>query len=119
MGPPAPLTPSLEEQQEIKRNAAKSIIALIPEVVPHSYYATNDEEVIVDQLEADLLSPFGDQYLNKHLVYGLVELILVKLIPELGEQSITDLLAERGVVLGEDTVGQQNELGDDDVIQEQ
>lgn len=71
---------------------------LLPRFAISKFYNTNDEEVVVDQIEVDLLDPFDDQYLNKHLAYGLLELILVKLIPELAEQSITDLLAERGVL---------------------
>lgn len=98
LGPPAPPPPSIEERRQIKRNAAKSIFEFIPRFVTSKFYNTNSEESAVDQIETDMLDPFDDQYLIKHLAYGLLELILVRLIPELGEQSITDLLAERGVI---------------------
>ncbi|KAK5088823.1 hypothetical protein LTR05_003045 [Lithohypha guttulata] len=102
MGPPAPPPPSPEEAQEIKHQAARSIASLLPAVVTRRYYATNDDSDLVDQIEQDILEPFDDVYLNKHLIYAILELILVKLIPELGQQTITDLLADRGVVSDED-----------------
>jgi len=43
----------------------------------------------------DVLDMFGDSYCNKHLLYGLVELILVRLIPELAEKGVEELLEER------------------------
>ena len=42
-----------------------------------------------------MLDMFGDSYLNKHLLYGVVELIVVRLLPELGETGVEELLAER------------------------
>jgi len=69
----------------------------MPAFVARKYYATNDNEMIVDEIVEDILDPLDDIYLNKHLMYAILELILVKLIPELGEQPISELLAERGV----------------------
>lgn len=98
VGPPAPPPPSAEERAEIQRKAASSILALVPGFVTQKFYSTRDEDEILGAIENDILCPFGDQYLNKHLVYGILELILVRVMPELGEQSISALLAERGVV---------------------
>lgn len=98
MGPPAPPAPSLEERLEIQNKTARSILALLPKYVAHTYYSTSDEDKITSALEDDILRPFGDEYLNKHIVYGILELILVRIMPELGEQSVSALLAERGVV---------------------
>ena len=97
MGPPAPPPPLVEERWAIKRKAAESIRGLMPAFVAQKYYATNDNETIVDEVVEDILDPLDDTYLNKHLMYAILELILVKLIPELGEQPISELLAERGV----------------------
>ena len=41
------------------------------------------------------LDAWGDAYLNKHLGYALLELIIVRVLPELGEQRVADLLKER------------------------
>lgn len=97
MGPPAPPPPSLEERREIKRAAAKSLRDLVPIFVTHRFYATSDDEVVVNEIERDILDSLDDVYINKHLAYAILELVLVKLIPELLEQPVSDLLAERGV----------------------
>jgi hypothetical protein len=63
---------------------------------------TDEENVGVEELleaiENDLLEPFSDAYCNKHLIYAIVELVLIKLIPELSEQSVSSLMEERGIV---------------------
>lgn len=97
MGPPAPPPPLIEERLAIKRKAAKSVRDLIPAYIARKYYATNDDEMIVNDITEDMLDPFDDAYLNKHLVYTILELILVRLIPELVEQPVSELLIERGV----------------------
>lgn len=43
----------------------------------------------------DVLDVFGDNYCNKHLLYGVVELIIVRLIPEMAEKGVEELLQER------------------------
>lgn len=48
-------------------------------------------------IERDLLDLFADSYCNKHLIYSIVEAVLVKLIPELAEHSVGELMAERGL----------------------
>jgi hypothetical protein len=42
-----------------------------------------------------VLDVFGDAYCNKHLVYGIVELVLVRLMPELAERGVIELWEER------------------------
>lgn len=37
----------------------------------------------------------SDEYCNKHLMYGVLELILVRLMPELAEKGVVELLEER------------------------
>ena len=97
MGPPAPPPPSIEERLAIKCKAAKSVRDLFPAYIVCKYYAANDDEMIVNDIAEDMLDPFDDAYLNKHLVYAILELILVRLIPELVEQPVSELLVERGV----------------------
>ncbi|KAL2020248.1 hypothetical protein VTK56DRAFT_8572 [Thermocarpiscus australiensis] len=53
------------------------------------------DERILDEIERGILDVFGDAYCNKHLVYAVVELILVRLMPELAEKGVLELWAER------------------------
>lgn len=98
MGPPASPAPSPDERSEIRRRAASSMFTLMPRFATHTYYSTQDEDSIINTIEDDILRPFEDEYLNKHIVYSILELVLVRIMPELGEQPVSALLAERGVV---------------------
>jgi hypothetical protein len=60
------------------------------------------ENEMIEQAE-QILDVFGDAYLNKHLVYNMLELVIVRLVPELGESTPSQLLSERGVLLAEGT----------------
>ena len=42
-----------------------------------------------------LLDALADPYCNKHLLFGLLELVLVRLMPELAERGVHALLGER------------------------
>ena len=52
---------------------------------------------MIGQVE-EMLDVFGNAYMNKHLVYNILELVLVRLVPEIGAMTPAELLAERGVV---------------------
>lgn len=54
----------------------------------------SDDDVQRRQVER-LLDVLGDPYLNKHLVFGLIELVVVRLLPELGEKGVDALMEER------------------------
>jgi hypothetical protein len=54
----------------------------------------SEEETMLDEVEG-LLMVLSDEYCNKHLVYGILELVLVRLIPELAEKGVEELLVER------------------------
>lgn len=56
--------------------------------------AEDGKEKRVKEVE-EVLNVFEDTYCNKHLMYGVVELILVRLIPELSERSVEELREER------------------------
>jgi len=58
------------------------------------YDPTDDEEILVE-IERGILDVFSDAYCNRHLVYGILELILVRLLPELTEKGVLELWAER------------------------
>ncbi|KAK4106547.1 hypothetical protein N658DRAFT_491172 [Parathielavia hyrcaniae] len=55
----------------------------------------DDDEEIIEEIERGILDVFSDSYSNKHLVYGMLELILVRLLPELTEKGVLELWAER------------------------
>ncbi|KAK2767474.1 hypothetical protein FQN54_003631 [Arachnomyces sp. PD_36] len=57
-----------------------------------------EEELILSAIEHDILDLFADKYCNKHLVYAIIETVLVKLLPEMAEQGVAEMMAERGVV---------------------
>ncbi|KAM5430800.1 hypothetical protein McanMca71_005124 [Microsporum canis] len=57
----------------------------------------DENAALLSAVEHDLLDLFSDSYCNKHVIYSIVELVLIKLIPEMGEHSVTDLMNERGV----------------------
>lgn len=42
-----------------------------------------------------VLDVFSDGYCNRHLMYGVVELVLVRLMPELAEKGVCELWEER------------------------
>lgn len=50
---------------------------------------------IISEIEADILDVFSDPYCNKHLMYGALELVLVRLMPELAEKGVMELWEER------------------------
>jgi hypothetical protein len=57
-----------------------------------------EEQAMLQDVER-ILDVFGDAYMNKHLIFGIVELLLVRLMPELGEKGVRELLEERGVAV--------------------
>ncbi|CRG85780.1 Elongation factor G 1 [Talaromyces islandicus] len=61
--------------------------------------ADDNTTTLLEAIETDLLDPFSDAYCNKHLIFAVVESVLVKLLPELSERGITELMEERGVSL--------------------
>ncbi|KAK3322377.1 PXA domain-containing protein [Apodospora peruviana] len=56
--------------------------------------AAYDEQILAD-IESGILGVFSDAYCNKHLVYGVLELVLVRLMPELAEKGVSELWAGR------------------------
>jgi len=54
-----------------------------------------DEQRILGEIESGIVDVFGDAYCNKHLVYSILELVLVRLMPELAEKGVIELWEER------------------------
>ena len=64
---------------------AETIVKAIPEAVRVRFFATRDAEAMRRDVEGTL-DLFADGYINKHLIIGAVELVVVRLFPELGEE---------------------------------
>ncbi|KAG0651821.1 hypothetical protein D0Z07_1312 [Hyphodiscus hymeniophilus] len=92
LAPPRTI-PSASEQVLIRHRCAQAILSLIPAKIQDVYFGPGIERR-VREVE-DALDIFGDSYCNKHLLYGVVELIIVRLIPELAEKGVEELLEER------------------------
>jgi hypothetical protein len=103
-GPPALEPPSSEERLQIRRRCAEAILSLVPPRVSRVYFNVDadkeGEDEMLRQVE-DILDVFGDVYCNKHLVYNILELVIVRLVPELGESTPSELLSERGILVAE------------------
>lgn len=54
-----------------------------------------DEARRLFEIEAGIVDIFSDAYYNKHLIYGILELVLVRLVPELAEKGVGELWEER------------------------
>lgn len=56
-----------------------------------------EELCLLEAIETDLLDLLADEYCNKHLIYSIIETVLARLLPELAERSVEDLMEDRGV----------------------
>ena len=92
LAPPRTI-PSASEQLLIRQRCAEMILSLIPAKIQDIYFGPGIERRVREVEE--VLNTFGDSYCNKHLLYGVVELIVVRLIPELAEKGVEELLEER------------------------
>ncbi|PHH59849.1 hypothetical protein CDD81_2428 [Ophiocordyceps australis] len=100
----APLGPSSlrapENLDALRRRAAAALAALVPNALGRIYFgpcwspSSPLPDAVLDHVE-HLLAVLDDQYCNKHLVYSIIHLFLVKLLPELEEKGVVDLWAER------------------------
>lgn len=81
---PARVPPTSDEVVQIKRECAQAIVEAMPDVVSSRFFATTDEDLMREDVEVELLDLLADVYVNKHLVVSAVDLIAVRLFPELG-----------------------------------
>ena len=82
---PARVPPSDDEVVAIRRECARVIVEVVPPYVRSKYFATSDVAIMRGDVE-DSLDLFADSFINKHLVVEIVELIFLRLFPEIGEQ---------------------------------
>ncbi|KAH8716080.1 hypothetical protein HC256_004863 [Beauveria bassiana] len=93
-----------DEFVALRKRAASALVGLLPTGVAKFYLgsksggesgaAAAQEDGMVDGME-DLLMVLNDEYCNKHLMYSILELILVRLMPELSEKGVGELWEER------------------------
>ena len=72
--------------------ASNGILALVPPVVQKIYYG---DEANARRTVEEMLDVFGDAYCNKHLVFGIIELLVVRLMPEMAAKHAGELLGEK------------------------
>ncbi|KAG9257324.1 PXA domain-containing protein [Emericellopsis atlantica] len=92
----------------LRRRAASALWGLVPRTVGRVYLGgrlktqveggqdddDEEEEKMIDEVEG-LLMVLDDEYCNKHLLYGVLELVLVRLMPELRDKGVEELWEER------------------------
>lgn len=86
--------PSDEEAKLIKHRCAATLLGLFPARVATAFFASANQNEQLWQTE-ELLDCLDDAYLNKHLIFAIVELIVLRLVPELGERGVQELMDER------------------------
>lgn len=57
-------------------------------------FGSDERESWVAEIEGEL-DVFGDGFLNRHLAYAILELVVVRVLPELGEKGVEELVRER------------------------
>lgn len=61
----------------------------VPENIRYRFFATKDRDLMREDVEAEL-DLLSDSYLNKHLIIAIVELVIVRLFPELAAEETAD-----------------------------
>lgn len=63
----------------------------------HDHGHNEEETFLLAAIEHEFLDLLADEYCNKHLVYAILERVLARLLPELTERSVGELMEDRGV----------------------
>jgi hypothetical protein len=69
---------------------------LIPTPILARFFASDAPADWDRAIEAEL-DVWGDSYLNRHLAYAVVELVVVRVMPELHEKGVQEMMERRGV----------------------
>ncbi|KAL5606728.1 hypothetical protein BROUX41_003122 [Berkeleyomyces rouxiae] len=103
------------EEKELRKRTAAALASMMPKWMLKTYFCSgawetflgvegsseisgqdNDpDQRLIREIDETILDVFSDEYCNKHLMYAIVELALVRLIPELAEKTVEDLLDDR------------------------
>lgn len=104
---PARAVPDAAECLLIRRKCAEGVLRVVPGWVGDVFFGRvgngdgdgeedkeREKERRIKEVE-EMLDVFGDAYANKHLMFGIFELIIVRLIGEIAEKGVEELLEER------------------------
>lgn len=83
---PTRIPPTSDEARQMRRECAEAIVDAVPTALRRRFFATEAKALMVDDVESEL-DLLGDSYVNKHLIMSAVELIAVRLFPELAKNS--------------------------------
>lgn len=117
---PARQIPDAIEIIAIKRKAAEAIAGVLPENLGARFFGlshgtpesqltpeasgeigvgkedtgASTKEAIIGEVD-QLLGVLGDAYMNKHLIFGILSLVILRLAPEMGTKGVGELMRER------------------------
>ncbi|ORZ23239.1 hypothetical protein BCR42DRAFT_131983 [Absidia repens] len=74
------VTPLQREQMRIR--AERLLVVALPQPVAKALFGTTDLNQLQSHLH-DTLAPLQHKYINKHLIYLLIDLVISKVFPEL------------------------------------
>jgi hypothetical protein len=77
-----------------KTRCAAAVRAALPPAVRAAFLGGGREREQLDVVER-WLDVFADPYLNRAVIVRVLELVLVRLMPELASKGVEELLAER------------------------
>lgn len=77
-----------------KQRCAEAILDVMPPILRTTYLASTDRDSQLIVVEG-WLDVLADPYLNRHLMFAILEVCLVRLLPEIGEQGPQAMLEER------------------------
>ena len=87
--------PSAEEQAEIQRETERILVDTVPQPLRSLIFGAS-RKLQLDTAH-DLLDTFDNAKCNKHLVFQLLDLITVKILPELADLTPREIMELRGV----------------------
>jgi hypothetical protein len=93
-GPSPPPAPDPAALVAAKTRCAATIREALPPAIRSAYLGRGREREQLDVVER-WLDVFADPYLNRAVVVRVLELVLVRLMPELADKGVGELLAER------------------------
>ena len=91
LGPPR-IIPDKDQQARLKTSAVDGILALIPPLVQKVYFG---DEINARRTVEEMLDVFGDAYCTRHLIFGAIDLFVVRLMPEMAEKHAGELLGDK------------------------
>ncbi|KAM0334205.1 hypothetical protein ACHAQA_001226 [Verticillium albo-atrum] len=87
--------PTADEKSKRAMGTSKGPTVEDEDEMKHGQDDGQEDERVLREIEEGILDVFSDEYCNKHLMYGILELILVRLMPELAEKGVAELWEER------------------------